>query len=114
MSSKAILQPDFNPGSIPKTTFEPNGEAINTLFKVEENTPSVTVGEDTSDTNISVEENNAVEELKEVVSEEITEIDALSARWAAERNQGEAFGDFVIRAGIVNEVKISIRDFYDD
>jgi len=41
-------------------------------------------------------------------------IDALSAQWAKERNAGEAFGDFVIRAGIVSEVKISVKDFYDD
>ena len=44
----------------------------------------------------------------------LTEIDQLSARWAADRNKDEAFGDFVIRAGIVNEVKISMRDFHDD
>jgi len=44
----------------------------------------------------------------------LTEIDQLSARWATERNQDEAFGDFVIRAGIVSEVKISMRDFHDD
>lgn len=43
----------------------------------------------------------------------LAEIDALSARWAAERNEGEAFGDFVIRAGIVDQVKISFRDFHD-
>jgi len=44
----------------------------------------------------------------------LTEIDALTARWSKEREVDEAFGDFVIRAGIVDEVKISIRDFYDD
>ena len=44
----------------------------------------------------------------------LTEIDALSARWAAERNENEAFGDFTIRAGIVSEVIISVRDFHDD
>lgn len=44
----------------------------------------------------------------------LNEIDSLSARWAAERNQGEGFGDFTIRAGIVSEVKISVRDFYDE
>ncbi|TEW49019.1 assimilatory sulfite reductase (NADPH) hemoprotein subunit [Psychromonas algicola] len=42
----------------------------------------------------------------------LAEIDALSARWSAERNEGEAFGDFVIRAGIVAEVVISARDFH--
>ena len=53
---------------------------------------------------------------KENLSEQdiLSEIDSLSARWAAERNQGEAFGDFSIRAGIVSEVKISVRDFHDD
>ena len=44
----------------------------------------------------------------------LSEIDTLSARWSAERNEGEAFGDFVIRAEIVSEVKISMRDFHDD
>jgi len=43
----------------------------------------------------------------------LNEIDNLSARWSAERNQGEAFGDFTIRVGIIKEVKISVRDFYD-
>ena len=44
----------------------------------------------------------------------LNEIDALTARWSAERNNAEAFGDFVVRVGIVDEVKISVRDFYDD
>ena len=44
----------------------------------------------------------------------LAEIDMLTARWSKERNADEAFGDFVIRAGIVDEVKISVRDFYDD
>jgi sulfite reductase (NADPH) hemoprotein beta-component len=42
----------------------------------------------------------------------LTEIDELSARWSAERTHNEAFGDFVIRAGIVDEVKVSVRDFH--
>ncbi len=42
----------------------------------------------------------------------LVEIDKLSARWSAERNGDEAFGDFVIRAGIVDEVKVSVRDFH--
>ena len=42
----------------------------------------------------------------------LTEIDGLSARWSAERNEGEAFGDFVIRAGIVEQVIVSFRDFH--
>ena len=44
----------------------------------------------------------------------LTEFDALTVRWSKERLQNEAFGDFVIRAGIVSEVKISVRDFYDN
>jgi sulfite reductase (NADPH) hemoprotein beta-component len=48
----------------------------------------------------------------------IAEIDALIGRWVTERetlasNEKEAFGDFVIRAGIVNEVIVSVRDFHD-
>ena len=42
----------------------------------------------------------------------VAEIDGLVGRWAQERNQGECFGDFTIRAGIVAEVKVSARDFY--
>ncbi|MDP7592422.1 MAG: assimilatory sulfite reductase (NADPH) hemoprotein subunit [Litorilituus sp.] len=44
----------------------------------------------------------------------LTEIDTLTARWASERDQGECFGDYVIRASVVDEVKISARDFHDD
>lgn len=53
---------------------------------------------------------------KENVNENdiLEHIDLLSARWAQERNQNEAFGDFVVRAGIVDEVKVSARDFHDD
>jgi sulfite reductase (NADPH) hemoprotein beta-component len=43
----------------------------------------------------------------------LAEIDSLVALWVAQRNTGEAFGDFVIRAGIIKEVKVSKRDFYD-
>ena len=43
----------------------------------------------------------------------LTELDSLIARWSVEREQNEAFGDFVIRIGVVNEVKVSKRDFYD-
>jgi sulfite reductase (NADPH) hemoprotein beta-component len=52
---------------------------------------------------------------KENISEEgiLQEIDSLVARWVAERNEAEAFGDFVIRVGIVGEVKVSKRDFHD-
>ncbi|WP_206483233.1 assimilatory sulfite reductase (NADPH) hemoprotein subunit [Thalassotalea sp. G2M2-11] len=43
----------------------------------------------------------------------LTEIDQLVARWVAEREGNEAFGDFTIRAGIVDEVVVSKRDFHD-
>lgn len=43
----------------------------------------------------------------------LTEIDTLVARWASEREANEAFGDFVIRVGIIAEVKVSKRDFHD-
>ncbi|TKB45289.1 assimilatory sulfite reductase (NADPH) hemoprotein subunit [Thalassotalea mangrovi] len=39
-------------------------------------------------------------------------LDELIAKWVASRNANEAFGDFVIRAGIVKEVKVSATDFY--
>ena len=42
----------------------------------------------------------------------LAEIDALVGRWASEREAGEGFGDFVIRAGIVKPVIDSARDFY--
>jgi sulfite reductase (NADPH) hemoprotein beta-component len=52
---------------------------------------------------------------KENLSEQalLTEIDQLVARWSVERNSNECFGDFVIRVGIVDEVKVSARDFHD-
>ncbi|MBA6293613.1 assimilatory sulfite reductase (NADPH) hemoprotein subunit [Colwellia sp. MB3u-70] len=52
---------------------------------------------------------------KENLSEEniLQEIDSLVARWVAERNSAEAFGDFVIRVSIVDEVKVSKWDFHD-
>jgi sulfite reductase (NADPH) hemoprotein beta-component len=43
----------------------------------------------------------------------LNEIDALVARWSTERVSNEAFGDFVIRTGIIAEVKNSKRDFHD-
>ncbi|MGL4192861.1 MAG: assimilatory sulfite reductase (NADPH) hemoprotein subunit [Vibrio sp.] len=42
----------------------------------------------------------------------LQEIDELVGRWARERLDGEGFGDFTIRAGIIAEVIISKRDFY--
>lgn len=41
------------------------------------------------------------------------DLDALIGRWAQERNVDEAFGDFVVRAGIVAPVINSAEDFYD-
>lgn len=43
----------------------------------------------------------------------LQEIDNLVARWVTERSEAEAFGDFVIRVGIIGEVKVSKRDFHD-
>lgn len=40
------------------------------------------------------------------------ELDALIGRWATERNDDEGFGDFVIRQGVVKEVKVSVTDFH--
>lgn len=42
----------------------------------------------------------------------LEEIDGLVERWSKEREPKEGFGDFVIRAGIIEEVVISKRDFY--
>lgn len=39
-------------------------------------------------------------------------LDELIGRWVAERTAGEGFGDFVIRAGVVAEVKVSKTDFH--
>ena len=39
-------------------------------------------------------------------------LDELIGRWSLERNSGEGFGDFVIRAGIIAPVIDSARDFY--
>jgi sulfite reductase (NADPH) hemoprotein beta-component len=47
---------------------------------------------------------------KEIMSE----LDSLIGRWSKERDAGEAFGDFVIRAGIVKPVIDSAKDFYND
>lgn len=40
------------------------------------------------------------------------EIDLLVGRWANEREEGEDFGDFTVRAGIIEPVLVSKRDFY--
>ncbi|PJC84966.1 sulfite reductase subunit beta [Vibrio sp. HA2012] len=42
----------------------------------------------------------------------LEELDSLIGQWAAERQENEVFGDFVIRKGIVPEVVVSKRDFH--
>lgn len=51
---------------------------------------------------------------KENITDEqiLEEIDHLIGRWATEREENEGFGDFTIRAGIVDEVVVSLRDFH--
>jgi len=39
-------------------------------------------------------------------------LDTLIGRWSLEREAGECFGDFVIRVGVVAEVKVSKTDFH--
>ena len=41
-----------------------------------------------------------------------SELDTLIASWVVERTPNEGFGDFVIRKGIVAEVKVSKTDFH--
>jgi sulfite reductase (NADPH) hemoprotein beta-component len=52
---------------------------------------------------------------KENISHEeiMAELDELIGRWAKERESGEAFGDFVVRVGVVKPVIDSARDFYE-
>ncbi|OAN19311.1 sulfite reductase subunit beta [Photobacterium jeanii] len=47
------------------------------------------------------------------VAQILTEIDTLVGRWASERVQGEGFGDFTVRTGIIAPVHVSKRDFHD-
>lgn len=48
-----------------------------------------------------------------ITDKEILEhIDQLVGQWMQQRNDKEAFGDFVIRTGIIAEVKVSKRDLY--
>ena len=44
----------------------------------------------------------------------MSELDSLIGRWSKERDAGEAFGDFLIRAEVVKPVIDSAKDFYDD
>ena len=52
---------------------------------------------------------------KENISEDeiFAELESLVARWAKEKEHNEAFGDFVVRAGVIAPVIDSARDFYD-
>ncbi|MCC2618242.1 assimilatory sulfite reductase (NADPH) hemoprotein subunit [Aestuariibacter halophilus] len=52
---------------------------------------------------------------RENISEQaiLDELDTLLGRWAKERESGEGFGDFVVRAGIIAPVIDSAKDFYD-
>ncbi len=45
-------------------------------------------------------------------AEILTTLDQLIGRWSLERHAGECFGDFVIRVGVVAEVKVSKTDFH--
>jgi len=40
-------------------------------------------------------------------------LDELIGRWSKDKQDDEAFGDYVIRAGIIKPVIDSARDFYD-
>jgi sulfite reductase (NADPH) hemoprotein beta-component len=44
----------------------------------------------------------------------MNELDNLIGRWSKERDAGESFGDFVIRAEVIKAVVDSAKDFYDD
>ncbi|WP_233009097.1 assimilatory sulfite reductase (NADPH) hemoprotein subunit [Rheinheimera faecalis] len=51
--------------------------------------------------------------LDNVAEAEILQaLDGLIGRWVLERNSGECFGDFVVRVGVVAEVKVSKTDFH--
>ncbi|WP_135383035.1 assimilatory sulfite reductase (NADPH) hemoprotein subunit [Vibrio tasmaniensis] len=62
--------------------------------------------------------NKAGTRIPKIYKENITsaqileEIDSLVGRWATERTDNEGFGDFTIRAGIIEEVIISKRDLH--
>ena len=43
----------------------------------------------------------------------LTDLDGFIGQWSAERESGESFGDYVVRANIVKPVIDSARDFYD-
>jgi len=45
-------------------------------------------------------------------AEILAALDGLIGRWSLEGQAGECFGDFVIRVGVVAEVKVSKTDFH--
>ena len=52
--------------------------------------------------------------LENATTEEILkETDSLIERWSKERTDNDEFGDFVIRVGVVKEIKSSATDFWD-
>ncbi|QIM68589.1 assimilatory sulfite reductase (NADPH) hemoprotein subunit [Basfia succiniciproducens] len=48
------------------------------------------------------------------LDEILSELDGLIARWATERDQGEGFGDFVLRVGIIKPVVNPVVDFWNE
>ena len=52
---------------------------------------------------------------KENISHEdiMQSLDELIGRWSKEREASEAFGDFVVRVGVVKAVVDSAKDFYE-
>jgi sulfite reductase (NADPH) hemoprotein beta-component len=68
--------------------------------------------------NLHLGGNRAGTRIPKMYKENITdkqileEIDQLVGRWAKEREEDEGFGDFTIRAGIIQEVKVSKRDLH--
>ena len=51
--------------------------------------------------------------LENATTEEtLKETDSQIERWSKERTDNEEFGDFVIRVGVVKEIKSSATDFW--
>ena len=69
--------------------------------------------------NLHIGGNRSGTRIPRMYRENITEpeilsaIDELVARWANEREEGEGFGDFTIRAGIIRPVLDPARDFWE-
>ncbi|GLR72496.1 assimilatory sulfite reductase (NADPH) hemoprotein subunit [Agaribacter marinus] len=77
------------------------------------------VGKGPNKYNLHIGGNKAGTRIPKMYRENISDteimdvIDDLIGKWASERNDNEAFGDFVIRAGIVKAVVNSAEDFYE-